>query len=315
MSIWSHLAGGLDPVRLARQLGIEPDPWQRDLLRSNAPRVHVNSSRQAGKSTAVSLVALAKALYRPNSLVLIVSPTQRQSSELFRQVLVRYRQLGRPIDSQSENALSLTLENGSRVISAPGSEAGIRTYTVDLLLIDEASRVEDEVFASLSPMVAVSKGRIIATSTPMGQRGWWYEASLSRHWEHIVVPATACSRISAQFLDEEREQIGELAFRSEYCCEYVSALGSAFDGDDISAIFGPGPARREPVAVPKPTDAEQASLERERIAKSLGDRRRSREAAEARRKRKCPHRWRTLPNGGPTLCVWCQTEKGERCSA
>ncbi len=233
MSLRSHLAGALDPVRLAQQLGMEPDPWQRGLLRSTAKRIHVNAARQVGKSTAVSIVALSRAMYRPGSLVLIVSPTQRQSGELFRQVLVRYRQLGKPVDSESENQLSLTLENGSRVISAPGSEAGIRTYAVDLLLIDEASRVPDEVFASLSPMVGVTKGRIIATSTPAGKRGWWFEASLSRHWQHVLVPAAECPRIAPEFLDEEREQLGDLAFRSEYCCEFVAALGMAFNGDDV----------------------------------------------------------------------------------
>ena len=202
--LWRHIAGGLDPTKLAAQLGMECDPWQRQVLRSNASRVHINCARQTGKSTTVSIAAMGRAVYRPGSLVLIVSPTQRQSSELFRQVLVRYRQLGRPIESESENQLSLTLENGSRVISAPGSEAGIRTYSVDLLLIDEASRVDDEVFNSLSPMVAVTKGRIIATSTPMGRRGWWYEASLSRHWEHVVVPATECPRISPDFLEDSK---------------------------------------------------------------------------------------------------------------
>jgi len=310
--LWRHIAGGLDPTKLAAQLGMECDPWQRQVLRSNAPRVHINCARQTGKSTTVSIAALARAVYRPGSLVLIVSPTQRQSSELFRQVLVRYRQLGRPIESESENQLSLTLENGSRVISAPGSEAGIRTYSVDLLLVDEASRVDDEVFNSLSPMVAVTRGRIIATSTPMGRRGWWYEASLSRHWEHVLVPATECPRISPEFLEEERESLGDVAFRSEYLCEYVDAAGAAFDGSDIDAIFGPSPRRTAAptdAEEPRPlTDAEKAHLEQQRMVGGF-NRRRLHYRAEAKRRQKvCEHRWRTVP-GSVTYCVWCDLKR------
>lgn len=269
--LWRHLAGALDATKLAGELGMVPDPWQATLLRSNASRVHVNCGRQVGKSTTVSIAALSRAVYRPGSLILVVAPTLRQSSELFRQILVRYRQLGRPVDAESENVLSLTLENGSRVISAPGSEVGIRGYPVDLLLIDEAARVDDEVFASLSPMVGVTKGRIIATSTPWGRRGWFYEASLSRRWEHIRVPASECPRIAPEFLEEERESLGDLTFRSEYECEFVDAAGAAFTGSDIDAVFADSPrlprAPTAPVedARPEPTHAEQLRREQERV--------------------------------------------------
>ena len=158
------------------------------------------------------MVALARAMYRPRTLTLIVSPTQRQSSELFRHVLGRYRQLGKPVDSESENQLSLTLENGSRVISAPGTEQGLRGFTADLLLIDEAARVSDKIFSSLSPMVAVSRGKIVALSTPWGKRGWFFEASEARGWEHYRVPATECSRIPAGFLEEERASLRRPGF-------------------------------------------------------------------------------------------------------
>jgi len=34
-----HLAGGLDPVKLARNIGMDPpDPWQIRVLRDPAPR-------------------------------------------------------------------------------------------------------------------------------------------------------------------------------------------------------------------------------------------------------------------------------------
>ncbi len=86
-----------------------------------------------------------------------------------------YRALGRPVLPQSETALTLELENTNRVVALPGKEGSIRSYSsVDLILIDEATRVEDSTYMAVRLMLAVSGGRLIALSTPFGTRGWWY---------------------------------------------------------------------------------------------------------------------------------------------
>src|ERR671939_2034721 len=218
----SDLAAALDPVVLAQQAGLDPDPWQRDVLRSTAPRVLLNCSRQSGKSTVSALLALHAALYTPQALVLMLSPSLRQSAELFLKALDLYRALGRPVPAQAETSLRLELEGGSRVISLPGSEATVRGYSgVTLLVVDEASRVEDQLYMALRPMVAVSQGRLIALSTPFGRRGWWFEAWRSAEpWERYEVPASACPRISPQFLAEEQRVLGPWFYRQEYECQF-----------------------------------------------------------------------------------------------
>ena len=47
-----------DPVAFARRLGFDPDPWQAEMLRSDASRVLLNCSRQSGKSTTTAVLAL-----------------------------------------------------------------------------------------------------------------------------------------------------------------------------------------------------------------------------------------------------------------
>ena len=59
--IATDLAAGLDPVVLARRVGLDPDPWQADVLRSAAPRQLLNASRQSGKSTTVALLNVHEA--------------------------------------------------------------------------------------------------------------------------------------------------------------------------------------------------------------------------------------------------------------
>jgi hypothetical protein len=79
-----ELHSAVDPVHFAATLGFTPDPWQARVLRWPGKRLLLNCNRQSGKSTTTAIVALHRAMYYPGSLVLLVSPSLRQSGELFR---------------------------------------------------------------------------------------------------------------------------------------------------------------------------------------------------------------------------------------
>jgi hypothetical protein len=84
----------LDQVSFATDmLDWTPDPWQADVLREPSKRVLLCCSRQAGKSTTVAVMALHCALYHPGALVLLLSPTDRQSKNLFNKVVAFLRSL------------------------------------------------------------------------------------------------------------------------------------------------------------------------------------------------------------------------------
>src|SRR5438045_932687 len=101
-------------------LGFEPDPWQRTFLRSKGRRLLLLASRQVGKSTVTGVLALHTALFTPGALVLVISPSLRQSGELFRAKVCRfYDQLGRPVACEKDTETTLHLANGSRVVSLP----------------------------------------------------------------------------------------------------------------------------------------------------------------------------------------------------
>ena len=75
------VAVALDPCLLMQELGLQPDRWQEEFLRSSADRQLLLCTRQAGKSTAAAILALHDALYSDNALVLLLSPSLRQSQE------------------------------------------------------------------------------------------------------------------------------------------------------------------------------------------------------------------------------------------
>src|SRR5260370_30568242 len=80
-------------VQLLRNLGLDPDPWQIEILEGGHPRLLLNCCRQAGKSTAVAMLCLAEAIFVPGAKVLLLSRSHRQSRELFRIVTGFFRRL------------------------------------------------------------------------------------------------------------------------------------------------------------------------------------------------------------------------------
>jgi hypothetical protein len=197
-------------------------------------------SRQAGKSQTAAALALQAALLEPPSLVLLLSPTLRQSGELFRDKVKRlYYGLGKPVPAVQESALTMELHNGSRIVSLPGDEGTVRGYSgVALLVIDEAAQVSDGLYCAVRPMLAVSGGRLVALSTPWGRRGWFYDEWHSeRAWERIRITARQCPRIDPGFLAEERQALGERWYRQEYECSFEDVIGQLFRQEDIDAAL------------------------------------------------------------------------------
>ncbi len=240
----------LDRSSFAREVGLEPDAWQEDLLRSSSDRVLLNCSRQSGKSTISGVIALHRALYYPGSLILCLAPALRQSQELFAKIAGFYRDLGRPVRPQGERKLSLELENGSRIVTLPGSEKTIRGFSgAALLIVDEAARVDDGLYWAVRPMLAVSGGALMMLTTPYGKRGIFYEEWTEGHgWDRYEVPASECPRISAEFLDEERTSLPSWAFRQEYECSFEETEDTVFTSEmieravtsEVKPLFGSG---------------------------------------------------------------------------
>jgi hypothetical protein len=238
----------LDRAEFAKRLGLEPDPWQENLLRSTSDRVLLNCCRQSGKSTMSGVIALHRALYHPGSLILCLAPALRQSQELFGKVLGFYRDLDRPIPAQAERKLSLELENESRIVTLPGTEKTIRGFSgATLLIVDEASRVADELYFAVRPMLAVSGGALMMLTTPYGKRGIFFEEWTGGHgWERYEVRAEECPRISPEFLGEERETLPSWVYRQEYECSFEETEDAVFTHEmveravssEVTPLFG-----------------------------------------------------------------------------
>src|SRR5262249_41460702 len=163
--------------------------------------------------------------------------------ELFRLVTEFYGCMGCPMKKR-QTLQELELSCGSRVVCLPCREDTIRGYAhVNLLVIDEAARVPDDLYRAVRPMLAVSRGRLICLSTPFGKRGFFYEAWANggADWQRIEVPAEKVPRISATFLAEERRAQGDTWFRQEYQCQFQAFEGLVYPDFDRCVVEGPAP--------------------------------------------------------------------------
>ena len=225
MILARDLERALDARALLEEVSVTPDPWQQEMLTSPAKRSLYLCCRQSGKSTTAAAKALHTAMFNEGELVLLLSPSLRQSGELFRKVLDLYRQLEAVPDPEAQSALRLELPNGSRIVSLPGSDTTIRGYSdPGLVVIDEAAHCSDVFLQAVLPMLASGRGSLLALSTPCGARGWYWQAwTKDESWQKTLITWEQCPRISQEAVDLYRATAGELMYQQEFLCHFVDA--------------------------------------------------------------------------------------------
>ncbi len=230
-----------DPTLPFRAMGWSADPWQVEFLGSHAKRESLLCSRRAGKTTATAARVLREACIVPRTDALIFSPTLRQSMELLRMVREFYLALGKPVPAIGETKTVLELANGSRVISLPDNHEGVvGVGNPRLVVIDEGSRVSEELYKSVRPMLAVTNGQLLTLSTPFGNQGWFFDiwddsadgqhrrGKLHEQWRRTPVPASCVPRITPEFLADERVELGQRWFDQEFNLKFLDSIDAVF---------------------------------------------------------------------------------------
>ena len=232
-------------VDFARSIGFEPDEWQADLLMSEAPCVQVNCSRQSGKTSTTGILAAHGALAVDGLQTVILAPGMRQGSILMQKIKWAMRRADWPVKPRINNEFEVRLENDSGLLVLPGSEETSRGVSgIDRLIVEEASRVEDELYFAMLPILATRpKAREFQLSTPFGTRGFFYERNKlirggkAPRWQYFEVPADKCPRITQEFLDDARARMGDWWFQQEFFCRFMDAIDSAFRAADIERML------------------------------------------------------------------------------
>ncbi|MBL8295813.1 MAG: phage terminase large subunit [Bryobacterales bacterium] len=233
-----------DTVTFARSmLHFHPDPIQTQVLNPNIQRGILNCCRQWGKSTTLAVKAVHHAFTHPKSLTVCISPAGRQSTEFIDKCRDFCRTLDLPIHAASEHRMSICLPNGARIIGLPGRDDTTRGFSaVSLLLVDEASRVTEDIISAVVPMLAASPNAALwLLSTPNGCDNHfyrvWSDHESYENWTRIQVTAPECPRIKETFLNEQRRTLAPSNFDQEYLCKFVSADDSIYSIEDLKLLL------------------------------------------------------------------------------
>ncbi|WP_174514214.1 DEAD/DEAH box helicase [Methylocella tundrae] len=230
-------------ARLA--LGLKLDPWQRKLVETpRRKRAIALVHRQAGKTTAAAIATAHHLKFGPaGSTSLVLAPTQRQSGEAIRRIRGFLLHAGAKL--AIDNAFSLQLENGSRVLGLPGQDdAAIRGLTVDgVMVVDEAARVSDALFQAAMPMVLrhARTARVMLLSTAWAKEGFFYRLwsdGDQRDWLKIEARIDECTHLTPADVERERRAMPATVFAREYLNIFDSLESRFFAPDAIAAAFG-----------------------------------------------------------------------------
>lgn len=216
---------------------------QLDLARSGARYRVVCAGRQVGKSSTLAVIALFEAFTRSGILVMLVSAGESSSQRIMADCAALAGGSDVLRGSVVEETKSLlVLSNGSRILSVPASERQIRGWPVDLLIVDEAAFVANEVWSSAEPAIVARAGsRVILTSSPFGvdhffrrlwQRGMDSPDGMYESWHW---PSTVSPLMDADLLEEIRAHENPIVFEREYLAVWSDASGGLLSPDEISA--------------------------------------------------------------------------------
>lgn len=220
-------------------IGEEPFDYQKEFMDDPSERKAFVSGRQVGKSRTASWLALWKAVTYSGAEVLITAKAQRQSMELFNQIKKEIRMSNASNDTwgiESDTRTEIKFQNGSRIVALPVGRDGsnIRGYGTDLIIVDEAAFIKDEIFQQvLSPMLAVGDGTFVLLSTPFGKKGFLYERFNDEKWYTMQVPSSANPLIDDKFIEEQKQNLTSTQFKQEILGQFVESADSFFTREEL----------------------------------------------------------------------------------
>ena len=197
----------------------------------------VVAPRQSGKSRSLAVLALWWAFRRREQRTLVISAGEEASRRLLAEI--RRVAAGSPLLAGSvadELAGLLTLTNGSEIRSVPASQAQIRGWAVDLLLVDEAALVSDDLLlgAALPTVAARPDARVVLASSATVASGAFFDHARvgeAGGSEHVVTYRWAladCPWISPSAIEAARESMSALRFAAEYEAVFAGSADALF---------------------------------------------------------------------------------------
>lgn len=227
------------------------DPWQKEFLETEGDKI-LCCGRQVGKSVICGMDGGEYAANHPKQTILMIAPTERQAYALFEKTLLYLQQNYPKMIKKGKHRPTRTkinLTNGAIVWCLPTGLAGtgIRFLTVNRVYVDECSRVPEEVFPAVSPMLMTTAGQRIYLSTPYCAEGEFYNCWVNRDdaynsFTRFSIESETCIRKreicdtwtehqrekALEYIERQKKQLTAHKFAEEYLGQFVESLQKMF---------------------------------------------------------------------------------------
>ena len=230
----------IQKLELPNTLGITLDTWQQEVLDTEGNLV-LRSGRQVGKSTIIALKAAIYAIENSNKTIMIIAKVERQAYLLLAKILINLKRLKRSCIKPGKSNVTkhiINLKNGSTIHCLPAGETGygIMGFTIHLLIADEAAFIPEEVWLSIIPALAVSRGNIWLLSTPFIKKGYYYDCFSDPSFTAFHTSSEDCPRKDQGFLDHKKKTLTEAQYAQMYKGEFRDELRKFLPVDLIAQV-------------------------------------------------------------------------------
>jgi hypothetical protein len=206
----------------------------------------VLKSRQMGISWISAAFALWMIIFYESRTILCIADKQATAQLIINKIKFMLSSLPnwmqdalviRNEDLITDNKLSIELANNSKVIISSTTNNAGRGITASLLLIDEASIIDnmEDTWKALKPSVIVG-GRVIMFGTPRGVSNFFYkiytdaEAQIS-DFHAICLGWELHPARNDNWAREQIKNDGVTFFRQEYACQFLGSDATMIDAD------------------------------------------------------------------------------------
>lgn len=209
------------------------DGWQNEILNYQG-NIAICSGRQVGKTATMALKTAHTLVKNAGIKILISSGSERQAQYIYEKLKNILGQASIDVFAETPTMRRSVLKNGSEVYCLPTGKTGdlIRGLTLDIWIPDEAAYINDAVWATVSPMLWISKnkgmGWIWALSTPAGKIGKFFECFDNPTFKTWRVSALSCARIPQYELERWKKTYTRVQYEQEVLGNFVDEISRFF---------------------------------------------------------------------------------------
>jgi hypothetical protein len=210
-------------------------------------KVILMEGRQQGKTTSAAAYILWYTIFQESKSVAILANKSTTAREIMSRYQLMYEYL--PIWMQQGikvwNKGDVELENGSKVFTSATTASGIRGKSVNMLYIDEASiipnNIADAFFTAVYPVISAGQTtKILITSTPLGYNHFWkfWNDAMNKRNDFIpmFIPYWEIPGRNEKWAEEQRRQLGDLKYNQEVLCKFLGSALTLIRSDVIEQM-------------------------------------------------------------------------------